>query len=664
MGGLANGAPVAPYSPTSDELSLKNNTEVKVMKPSGLKNVGNTCYANAALQCILSTALAHALLDPTSTHVFRRYSSNPALLAVGSGEADTDSDNEINDEMSSLRREKKEARRKARLEQKKKIEKLLNHEKCQWLTGELTDITRVYTAEDHYYEKDIWSLDLFHLFSTKNDERIVDPGGITRHVDKISKTLRPYQQEDAHEFLRSLLSNLTLDGHNKQLSSLFDGLLESTVTCQTCYRVSITRDRYMDLSLDIQSTDTSTLYDALEDFTKTELIDKDNKVDCPRCKTKRRVSKGMRLATAPSVLVCQLKRFHFNRYGSTRVNKFIEYPLKLEIGDYMSRANKGIPRPYELVGALVHTGTRCDRGHYLAYVKSGNDWYRCSDENVTSVTIEEALKQQVYILFYEVEGMRKKNGYDNFSKYHRKNCEIKTECRVDDKIKYDSNEKRPSTPQEKITDLLESMLSLCGADSAAQAIRDGICDTEKKEEKKCDSGGGDVQSKKSCKATESDSATSSRSRNRDSIFRPPTPNKAAMRATSDHGARNYELSRITFHIPDPPKFSEESDVHIQSSPRLVRSSSSNCIVDMEDEAVGYDSQIYGLISREHSPSPTGRNEDFKEIDAASDVHDEVKRNCTSAPRSGRSGVECSISMSKSEDRLPPLPRNYGIIKKK
>mmetsp|Transcript_9031 Transcript_9031/g.12985 ORF Transcript_9031/g.12985 Transcript_9031/m.12985 type:complete len:382 (-) Transcript_9031:265-1410(-) len=308
-------------------------------------------------------------------------------------------------------------------------EKQLKHEKCQWLTGQLTDVTRIYTSthlnlndnSDEANKNSIQWQNLFQIFSlTKDQQRIVDPGGITRHVNKISPCLRPYQQEDAHEFLRSLLSTLTLDGRNKRLSSLFDGLLESAVTCQSCHRASITRDRYMDLSLDIQGQGIKDLGGALQHFTQTELLDKDNKVMCERCNTKRIVSKGLRLATAPTVLVCHLKRFAFNIYGqTTRLSKFIKYPMRLEIGDFMSRANQSKPPPYELVGVLVHAGQSCERGHYLAFVKSGDSWYKANDEEVTLVDETVVLRQQAYILFYEVEGMRVRNGYKGFGRYHR-----------------------------------------------------------------------------------------------------------------------------------------------------------------------------------------------------------------------------------------------------
>mmetsp|Transcript_778 Transcript_778/g.932 ORF Transcript_778/g.932 Transcript_778/m.932 type:complete len:588 (+) Transcript_778:321-2084(+) len=358
-----------------------------LISPKGFQNVGNSCYANAALQCLLSTSLTHALLQPAAMPALRDYSSNRRLLEYGT--RSMDSSEEVR-ESRTLRMSRKEKRRKQRKEKRMYV-------RSDWLRRHLTVITREYVEATP--QQSSW----FYRPRTP----IVDPSSITKHPNKLSKCLTPYQQEDAHEFMRALLSTLTMNGQNKNLSSLFDGLLESAVTCQICRHSSITRDRYMDLSLDIVSGHVNTVGDALCEFTKTELLDCDNKVFCENCNRKQQVAKGLRLATAPSILVCHLKRFAFNDYGRMiRLSKHLRFPLKLEIGEYMSLANKAKPPPYELVGVLVHKGKSCDSGHYLAYVKFQNEWYKANDSVITKVDLDSVLSQQAYILMYEVAGMR------------------------------------------------------------------------------------------------------------------------------------------------------------------------------------------------------------------------------------------------------------------
>lgn len=364
-----------------------------LMGPKGLKNIGNSCYANATLQCLLNTALPHALTDPKACAVFRRYSSNPNILAQGSGSVDSEDDcctttTETTVASSVVRR-----RRLIRERQRHDQARLLEH--CQWLTAELRTLTQDYwkpTQPPSYWAP---------------APLVIDPGSITRQPQRLCTSLRPYQQEDAHEFLRALLSTLVLHGHNKELSSLFDGLLESAVTCQRCLRPSLTRDRYMDLSLDISEPHITTLTDALSEFTHTELLQGDNAVYCNRCESKQAATKGLRLATAPSILVCHLKRFAFDNYGRLhRLQKRVTFPSTLEIGPYMSRVNRARPPKYALVAVLVHQGTSCDCGHYLAYVQHHGKWYKCNDSLIEQVPEHVVLAQQAYIVLYEVAGMR------------------------------------------------------------------------------------------------------------------------------------------------------------------------------------------------------------------------------------------------------------------
>jgi len=401
--------------------------------PKGLTNIGNSCYSNSVLQCLLSTALSNALLNPQTMPLFRRYSSNHNLLALKNKNGSSDSEDEI---LKDPRRDQEEKEKQLRERAKSKRELAEN---CEWLTEELTAIAEQYqdasnrasrqqqqqqSRQRSNQSSSWWDMASYTSEAPVEQEHIINPENITRHPNRLSKCLVPYQQEDAHEFLRALLSTLVMNGRNKQLSSLFDGLLESSVTCRCCGRTSLTRDRYMDLSLDINEMHIASLPHALAEFTKNEILEKDNAVFCTRCNRKQSVTKGLRLATAPSILVCHLKRFAFDRFGRlVRLHKRVQFPLRLHIENYMSNLNKARPPPYELVGILVHQGQTCASGHYVAFVKKYGEWFQCNDSVVTKVSVETVLNQQAYICMYEVAEMRERTCYTGPSSPYQKKAD-------------------------------------------------------------------------------------------------------------------------------------------------------------------------------------------------------------------------------------------------
>eukprot|EP00970_Alexandrium_tamarense_P006754 scaffold1177_cov192-Alexandrium_tamarense.AAC.6 len=535
-----------------------NLPQQPIPPPPGLKNVGNSCYANAALQCLLSTALPHALLDERNAHIIRRHSFNRKLLISGSGSVDSDEEDKEGDgdsvfgsclsgmtglysadeedddiilarargedsssgigtpspaggRRTSNRKKYHRPRDDATVGSASTLHSDIYHKMkkrqtneepsqadllCAWLTQELTQITREYTTPPQSFLGEKRRNDqksagcstgligsFFGASSSRasnsklaNQNRTVDPGSITRHVNKISSTLRPYQQEDAHEFFRSLLSSLTMNGQNARLSSLFDGLLESSVTCKICGKSSLTRDRYMDLSLDIVDRDITSLEDALAKFTEEELLDHDNMVTCSRCKVKRPVTKGLRLATAPTMLVINYKRFAYDNYGRlSRLSKQVKFPLRLELKEFMSRANRGKPPPYSLVAVLVHRGRSCDCGHYFAYVRKGQDWYLANDAVVTKVDVDEVLSAQAYVLVYEVEGMKEKHNFDCYSRYHRSFSDVE-EAKAAKKQQQDDGRLSP-WDFSGFANLLEACeVGLCGAGAASNVVDNEVTD--------------------------------------------------------------------------------------------------------------------------------------------------------------------------------------------
>jgi len=63
--------------------------------------------------------------------------------------------------------------------------------------------------------------------------------------------------------------------------------------------------------------------------------------------------------------------------------------------------NSQVPSNYQLYGVLIHDGIDMNQGHYYSIVKASNSaWYKMNDESVTQSSLQEALRQEAYVLFY------------------------------------------------------------------------------------------------------------------------------------------------------------------------------------------------------------------------------------------------------------------------
>jgi ubiquitin carboxyl-terminal hydrolase 36/42 len=233
-----------------------------------------------------------------------------------------------------------------------------------------------------------------------------------------------FRQEDAHEFLRCLLSacqrstkNDDYENETNRLQSypfsLFSGSLCSKVECQKCGNLSIKNDPVEDLELEI--TNSTSLESALEDFCRKEILEDDNAYACEKCNCKTTAYRQILLSKIPNVLSIQLKRFCYSYNERPRkLNHFVEYPEYLQLNSfiYKNSYNNGISTRQRssfksknndilrLFSVIVHIGKSIGNGHYIAYIRSGEKWYRTSDEKVNICTIQEVLSQNSYLLFY------------------------------------------------------------------------------------------------------------------------------------------------------------------------------------------------------------------------------------------------------------------------
>ncbi|GAA5863934.1 hypothetical protein JCM8547_005285 [Rhodosporidiobolus lusitaniae] len=96
--------------------------------------------------------------------------------------------------------------------------------------------------------------------------------------------------------------------HQTFVHQLFGGRLRSRVHCQSCGHNSDTFDSILDLSLDLGNRADS-LRDALSNLVKVDRLTGGNKYKCEKCKKLVNAEKSFTIEDAPQVLTIHLKRF-------------------------------------------------------------------------------------------------------------------------------------------------------------------------------------------------------------------------------------------------------------------------------------------------------------------------------------------------------------------
>jgi ubiquitin carboxyl-terminal hydrolase 8 len=183
--------------------------------------------------------------------------------------------------------------------------------------------------------------------------------------------------------------------------ALFHGKLYSRVECPDCGHVEAVFDPFQFLSLEIPkpSRVSVSLGDCLREFSRGDRLDEDNKSTCGRCRKKVRAVKRIGVQSCPQLLIVHLKRFSALRYR--KVDTPVDYPDLLESGSFAVEPSGS----YRLFAAVFHTGGM-NGGHYTAAaidLESGK-WCMFNDAMASPIESGAAHKPNAYLLFYQRMG--------------------------------------------------------------------------------------------------------------------------------------------------------------------------------------------------------------------------------------------------------------------
>ena len=146
-------------------------------------------------------------------------------------------------------------------------------------------------------------------------------------------------------------------------------------------------------------------------FSEEQLGDPDVLSDHPNAKNKRLLPTKM-----PKLLIIQLKRFMSDwdrkakKVTISKLNNKVKIQKELEVDCYTaSQTNlneliKAGSKLYKVRSIVCHSGS-LSGGHYWAYIKGENEWYKHDDSSVSVITADRALNgsEQYVILYEEVE---------------------------------------------------------------------------------------------------------------------------------------------------------------------------------------------------------------------------------------------------------------------
>jgi ubiquitin C-terminal hydrolase len=149
------------------------------------------------------------------------------------------------------------------------------------------------------------------------------------------------------------------------------------------------------------------LYDCLEEYFKTELLEDENKWYCLNCQHKVKAYKKLNIWIPPDILIIQIKRFEYKMDGSiNKLTNLINFPIyDLHINKFMSEYSSKIDTyKYDLYAISNQIGDY-NGGHYYSYVKSleDNNWYNIDDTNIYKLEENELITKNAYILFYRLK---------------------------------------------------------------------------------------------------------------------------------------------------------------------------------------------------------------------------------------------------------------------
>ncbi|KAI3508869.1 hypothetical protein L1887_23889 [Cichorium endivia] len=194
-------------------------------------------------------------------------------------------------------------------------------------------------------------------------------------------------------------SSNSLEEETTLIGLTFGGYLRSKIKCMKCGGKSERQERMMDLTVEIEG-DIGTLEEALDKFTCTEILDGENKYKCSRCKSYEKAKKKLTLLEAPNVLTIALKRFQSGKFGKLNKPIHFPEILDMAPYVSGTSDKSPVYRLYGVVVHVDIMNAAFSGHYVCYVKNIENRWFKIDDSRVKEVDLQSVLMKGAYMLLY------------------------------------------------------------------------------------------------------------------------------------------------------------------------------------------------------------------------------------------------------------------------
>ncbi|XP_042797983.1 inactive ubiquitin carboxyl-terminal hydrolase 50 isoform X1 [Panthera leo] len=188
------------------------------------------------------------------------------------------------------------------------------------------------------------------------------------------------------------------------ITQLFEGQLNYSIMCLKCENCTYKNEVFTILCLPIPSDYECSLQDCLQCFFQQDTLTWHNQIHCSFCETKQETAVRASISKAPKVIIFHLKRFDILGTMKRKLRTDIHYPLtNLDLSPYICPVFRKHPK-YNLCAVVNHFGD-LDGGHYTAFCKNSvtQAWYSFDDTRVSEIPDTSVQTATAYLLFYSCQ---------------------------------------------------------------------------------------------------------------------------------------------------------------------------------------------------------------------------------------------------------------------